>query len=78
MLKQPTDISCPKIELDLLKQVIKEKSTNTDVARVLNITYVGFLNKLQGENSFKWEEVLKIKKYLQLTDEEFNKIFPQD
>lgn len=45
------------------------------VAKQLGITYQGFLKKINNETEFKASEIQALKEFLNLTDEERDKIF---
>lgn len=45
------------------------------IAKQLGITYQGFLKKINNETEFKASEIQALKEFLNLTDEERDKIF---
>ena len=60
----------------LLKAKIKENGmTYQQVSKALNITYISFNNKVKGKYAFTLDEALKLKKMLNLSQEEWDKIF---
>lgn len=58
-----------KYKLDL------QGKTQKELADMLEITYDSLYKKTTGYSPFMYEEVLKIKKYLKLSDKEVKSIF---
>lgn len=59
-----------------LQQRIKDKGLRIGwVAEQLELTYQGFWKKLHGKSSFTFAEVWRLKKILELTNNEIDAIF---
>lgn len=66
------------IDLSLLDEFIKRSGlTKTYIAKELNITYVGFNNKTQGRSQFSLSEALKLKRLLNMTQQEWEAVFDE-
>jgi plasmid maintenance system antidote protein VapI len=64
---------------ELLREFIKRSGMSlTNVANELCVTYVALNNKLKGKYEFTLAEALKIKKILNLTQDEWNAVFDED
>ena len=64
--------------MTLLKELITRSGMSfTNVAKALNLTYVGLNNKLKGKYAFTLKEALKLKKILDLTQNEWNAVFDE-
>lgn len=62
--------------MDLLKEIIARNELSfTSVAKKLGITYVALNNKLKGKYAFSLEEALALKRILNMTQTEWNKVF---
>lgn len=62
--------------IELLEEFITRSGMSyTNIAKALNLTYVGFNNKKQGKRAFTLKEALKLKKILDLTQNEWNEVF---
>lgn len=65
-------------DIELLREFIARCGMSyTNVAKELNLTYVGFNNKMQGRRVFTLKEALKLKKILNLTQSEWNAVFDE-
>lgn len=61
---------------NLLRSKIDESGYKlTYLAEKCNLTYFGFMKKVNNETEFKASEIKTLKKLLNLTNEEANKIF---
>lgn len=64
------------INVDELKKAIDDSGYKlTFIAKKLNLSYQGFLNKMQGKYEFNLAEIQELSKVLNLTDERKKKIF---
>ena len=65
--------------MKLLREFIERSGISfTNIAKALNITYVGLNNKLKGKYSFTLDEALKLKKILNLTQSEWDAVFDEE
>ena len=63
----------------LLREFIERAGISlTNLAKRLGITYVALNNKLKGKFTFTLEEALKIKRILNLTQNEWNAVFDEE
>ena len=64
------------INVNELKKAIDDSGYKlTFIAKKLNLSYQGFLNKMQGKYEFNLAEIQELSKVLNLTDERKKKIF---
>ena len=64
------------INVNELKKAIDDSGLKlTFIAKKLNLSYQGFLNKMQGRYEFNLAEIQELSKVLNLTDERKKKIF---
>lgn len=64
------------IDVNELKNAIDDSGYKlTFIAKKLNLSYQGFLNKMQGKYEFNLAEIQELSKILNLTDERKKKIF---
>ena len=64
------------IDVDELKKAVDDSGYKlTFIAKKLNLSYQGFLNKMQGKYEFNLAEIQELSKVLNLTDERKKKIF---
>lgn len=64
---------------NLLKAKVAEKGlTYKELARKLGMKYVPLENRLREDVNFTLPELVKLKKVLELTPDEFNNIFLDD
>lgn len=64
---------------NLLKAKVAEKGlTYKDLARKLGMKYIPFESRLREDVKFTLPELVKLKKVLELTPDEFNNIFLED
>ncbi len=63
----------------LLRTFIERSGiSHTNIAKALGITYVSFNSKLKGKYAFTLEEALKLKKVLDLTQNEWEAVFNEE
>ena len=63
----------------LLREFIERTGISlTNLAKRLGITYIALNNKLKGKFAFTLEEALKIKRILNLTQNEWNAVFDEE
>lgn len=64
------------IDVELLKQKIKDSGiTIKFIHEKLNLSYQGFMNKLNGDSKFNVEEMQKLSEILHLSAEDEDLIF---
>ena len=62
--------------MDLLRDFIKRSGISyTNIAKMLDITYIALNNKLKGKFKFTLDEALSLKKILNLTQNEWDAVF---
>jgi len=65
--------------MELLEEFIARSGISyTNIAKALNLTYVGLRNKLKGKYAFTLKEALKLKRILDLTQNEWNAVFDSE
>jgi len=64
------------MDMEYLKYKIRTKKINqTEFLGMVGISRTSFYKKLKGETEWTCEEMKNIKKALELSSEEFNKVF---
>ena len=62
----------------LLEELIERSGiSKTNIAKALGITYVALNNKLKGKYAFTLTQALKLKKILNLTQNEWSAVFDE-
>lgn len=60
---------------ELKAELVRQDKKYEDIAREIGISTTAFQRKINNQSEFKWSEIIKLKLYLNLSEEKFKDIF---